>query len=186
MASSTVAREKRVEAGRVKILAEAAVMLALATVLSLFKIFRMPQGGSVTPASMVPIILFAMRRGLKYGIAAGVVFGLIRLYLGFYVVHPVQMLLDYPLAFGALGLAGLLKGRESPQAAAAGSALGIGGRFFCHWLSGVIFFAEYAPAGQHPALYSLIYNGGYLGVELVVSALIMALLAKAGVMKVFL
>jgi len=163
VASSTVAREKRVGAGRVRILAEAAVMLALATVLSFFKIFRMPQGGSVTPASMVPIILFAIRRGLKYG-----------------------MLLDYPLAFGALGLAGLLKGRENPQAAAAGSALGIGGRFFCHWLSGVIFFAEYAPAGQHPAFYSLIYNGGYLGVELVVSALIMALLAKAGVMKVFL
>lgn len=171
---------------RVRILAEAAVMLALATVLSLFKIYRMPQGGSVTPASMVPIMLFAMRRGLKYGLAAGVVFGLIRLYLGFYVVHPIQMLLDYPLAFGALGLAGLLRGRESPQAASAGAAIGVGGRFFCHWLSGVVFFAEYAPAGQHPAIYSLIYNGGYLGVELVISAFIMALLAKAGVMKVFL
>lgn len=166
--------------------AEAAVMIALATVLSLFKIYRMPQGGSVTPASMVPIMVFAIRRGLKHGAAAGTIFGLIRLYLGFYVVHPVQLLLDYPLAFSALGLTGLFKGREGPGAAIAGAAAGIGGRFLCHWLSGVIFFAEYAPAGQHPALYSLIYNGSYLGVELVVSASIMSLLAAAGALKAYL
>jgi thiamine transporter len=168
-------------AGRVKVLAEAAVLIALATVLSMFKVYRMPQGGSVTPGSMVPIIVFALRRGVGYGFAAGAVFGLVRLYLGPYVVHPVQLLLDYPLAFGALGLAGLLKKR--PVAA---TALGIFGRFVCHWLSGVIFFAEYAPAGQHPALYSAIYNGSYLGVELVISAALVYLLARSGALKAFL
>jgi len=166
---------------KVKVLAEAAVLIALATVLSMYKIYRMPQGGSVTPGSMVPVIVFALRRGAGYGFAAGAVFGLVRLYLGPYVVHPVQLLLDYPLAFGALGLAGLLKKR--PVAA---TALSIFGRFLCHWLSGVVFFAEYAPAGQHPALYSAIYNGGYLGVELIISVALVYLLARSGALKAFL
>ncbi len=171
----------------VKIAAEAAMMIALASALSLFKVFRMPQGGSVTLGSMVPILLFAMRRGAKYGILAGVLFGLVRLYLGMYVVHPVQLLLDYPLAFGALGLAGLIKtGGDKPMHTVVGTALGIGGRFLSHWVSGIIFFAEYAPAGQHPALYSAIYNGGYLGVEFVISAVMVYLLAKTRVMKAFL
>lgn len=171
----------------VKIAAEAAMMIALASVLSLFKVFRMPQGGSVTLGSMVPILLFAMRRGAKYGVLAGILFGLVRLYLSMYVVHPVQLLLDYPLAFGALGLAGLIKtSKDKPSHAVASTGLGIGGRFLSHWLSGVVFFAEYAPAGQHPALYSAIYNGGYLGVELVLSSIIVYMLAKTRVMKVFL
>jgi thiamine transporter len=68
----------------------------------------------------------------------------------------------------------------------AATALGIFGRFICHWLSGLIFFAEYAPAGQHPALYSAIYNGSYLGVELVISAALVYLLARSGALKVFL
>ncbi|MCS7105036.1 MAG: energy-coupled thiamine transporter ThiT [Thermofilaceae archaeon] len=171
---------------KIRVIAEAAVLIALASVLSLYKIYRLPQGGSVTPASMVPILIFAVRRGLKYGVAAGLLFGLIRLYLGMYVVHPVQLLLDYPLAFGALGLAGLFKGKGDIKASVGGAALGIGGRFFSHWLSGVVFFAEYAPAGQHPAIYSAIYNGSYLGVEFIVSAVVMYMLAKAGVLKVFL
>lgn len=171
---------------KIRVIAEAAVLIALASVLSLYKIYRLPQGGSVTPASMVPILIFAARRGLKYGVAAGLLFGLIRLYLGMYVVHPVQLLLDYPLAFGALGLAGLFKGKSDVKASVGGAALGIGGRFFSHWLSGVVFFAEYAPAGQHPAIYSAIYNGSYLGVEFIVSAVVMYILAKAGVLKVFL
>lgn len=171
----------------VKIAAEAAMMIALASVLSLFKVYRMPQGGSVTPGSMVPILLFAVRRGSKYGVLAGALFGLVRLYLGMYVVHPVQLLLDYPLAFGALGLAGLIAtGKDNPMHAVAGTALGIGGRFLSHWVSGIVFFAEYAPAGQHPALYSAIYNGGYLGVEFAISAAIMYLLAKTGVVRAFL
>ena len=182
-AEKVVRSEKAV---RLRAFAEAAVLIALATALSLFKIYRLPQGGSVTPASMVPIMILAMRRGLKYGLAAGAVFGLIRLYLGPYVVHPVQLLLDYPLAFGALGLAGIFKGRERPLFAVAGAAVGIGGRFLCHWLSGIVFFAEYAPAGQHPAIYSAVYNGSYLGIEFVVSAVIMYLLARAGVLKMFL
>ncbi|MEM1509122.1 MAG: energy-coupled thiamine transporter ThiT [Thermofilaceae archaeon] len=171
----------------VKIAAEAAMMIALASALSLFKVFRMPQGGSVTLGSMVPILLFAMRRGVKYGVLAGILFGFVRLYLSMYVVHPVQLLLDYPLAFGALGLAGLIKtSKDKPLHAVVGTVAGIGGRFLSHWLSGVVFFAEYAPAGQHPALYSAIYNGGYLGVELILSSIIIYTLAKTKVMKIFL
>src|SRR5947199_5025656 len=107
----------------VKILAEMASAVALSGALSLFTIFMLPQGGSITLASMVPVLLFALRRGAKVGIVAGVLLGLVVLVEMPIVVHPAQLLLDYPLAFGALGLAGLFR---SPPLI--GVAAGVAGR----------------------------------------------------------
>lgn len=153
-------------------------MIALAAALYLIRPFTLPQGGSVTAGSMVPVLLFALRRGVKPGVVAGVIFGLVVLYEEPFIFHPVQVLLDYPLAFGALGLAGLLRAHPIP-----GVALGIGGRYIGHFLSGVVFFASFAPEGTHPALYSAIYNGGYLGVEFVVSGAVMFLLVRTHVLQ---
>src|SRR5712692_9262163 len=95
----------------VKILAEMASAIALSGALSLITIFTLPQGGSITLASMVPVLLFALRRGPKLGVIAGAILGLVVLVEMPFVVHPAQLLLDYPLAFGALGLAGLFLNR---------------------------------------------------------------------------
>ena len=121
-----------------KVMSEMIVTVALAYVLNLIVVFRMPQGGSVTAVSMVPILWLALRRGLKIGVFGGIVFGLVDMIPQPFIVHPVQFLLDYPLAFGALGLAGLFN-RHPTQ----GVIIGVTGRFVCHFMSGVIFFATY-------------------------------------------
>jgi len=131
--------------------------------------------------SMVPILWFALRRGPKTGVAEGIVYGFVRTLRQPFIVHPVQFLLDYPLAFGALGLAALFK-----KYPIVGVAVGIGGRFVCHFLAGVIFFWMYAPPEMNPAAYSAIYNGSYLAVELVFSAMVMYVLARRGVIDMYL
>ena len=164
-----------------KIIAEIVVVVALSYALNLVVLFRMPQGGSVTVVSMVPILWLALRRGTKIGVLAGVIFGLVDMMPQPFVVHPVQFLLDYPLAFGSLGLAGLFQ--KHPIA---GVVTGIFGRFVCHFVSGIVFFAMYAPSGMNPAVYSAIYNGSYLVVELVFSIVIMYVLVRRGVVSMYL
>ncbi len=164
-----------------KVISEMIVTVALAYVLNLIVVFRMPQGGSVTAVSMVPILWLALRRGLKIGVFGGIVFGLVDMIPQPFIVHPVQFLLDYPLAFGALGLAGLFN-RHPIQ----GVIIGVTGRFVCHFMSGVIFFATYVPEGMHPAVYSAIYNGSYLIVELISSIIVMYILVRRNFVKIYL
>ena len=164
-----------------KIIAEIVVVVSLSYALNLIVLFRMPQGGSVTVVSMVPILWLALRRGTKIGVLAGVIFGLVDMMPQPFVVHPVQFLLDYPLAFGSLGLAGLFQ--KHPIA---GVVTGIFGRFVCHFVSGIVFFAMYAPSGMNPAVYSAIYNGSYLVVELVFSIVIMYVLVRRGLVSMYL
>jgi len=154
-------------------IAEMSGAIALSAVLSYVKFFTLPQGGSVTAGSMIPILWYALRRGGKRGMAVGATYGLVRLVLKPEVYYPAQVLLDYPIAFGALGLAGFLKRYH-----VVGAVVGIGGRFIAHFLSGVIFFAEYAPEGMSPIVYSAIYNGSYLGIEMIISAIFVYMLSK--------
>jgi len=165
---------------RTKILAEMVVAIALSTVLSFVKFSIWPQGGSVTAGSMVPMLWFSLRRGAKLGIISGIVYGMVQFFVEPYFFHPAQVLLDYPIAFGALGLAGLFQTHE-----VSGVAAGIGGRFLAHFVSGVVFFATYAPEiylglniGANAFTYSAIYNGTYLVPELVISSVLMVVLTK--------
>jgi thiamine transporter len=167
----------------VRAIAEIAVAVALAAVLSwVAQAFplRMPQGGSFG-LEMLPILFIAMRRGVLPGAVAGGLFGLLQLTGAAgtpYIYHPLQAALDYPLAFGALGLAGLipvgrLEGAGGVARLTAAVTLGAGARFVCHFLSGLIFFAAYAPAWEAPWLYSITYNLLYLLPSAVVTALLL-------------
>jgi thiamine transporter len=169
------------EGDRKRDVAEVSVMVALATVLFYFKLYTFPQGGEITFGSMTPILLVALRRGVRVGVVAGVVFSLIVLALEPFVYYPVQFLLDYPLAFGSLGLAGLFRGKGM-DGALAGVALGIGSRFVCHFLSGVFFFP--APPGESVVVFSAVYNASYLIPEFVISATAMAVLVRRGVVGI--
>jgi thiamine transporter len=164
-----------------KVIAETVMFVALATVLSYLKIFSLPQGGSVTAASMVPILWLALRRGPKVGLFAATVYGLVQFALEPYIFNPVQVLLDYPIAFGLLGVAGFFQNRPF-----IGVSLGIFGRFFAHFLSGIIFFASFAPEGMNPAVYSAVYNGGYMLVELVISIYVIYLLRASKLLNIYL
>jgi thiamine transporter len=164
-----------------KIVAEVVVSVALAYALNMIVMFRMPQGGSVTAVSMVPLLWLALRRGVRVGVIGGIIFGIVDMFPQPFVVHPVQFLLDYPLAFGALGLAGFFQTHPI-----AGVFSGIAGRFACHFIAGVVFFGMYAPEGMNPMVYSAIYNGSYLIVELVFSVIVMYILVKRNIIKMYL
>jgi len=165
-----------------RVIAEASVMVALAIVLDAFRLFTLPQGGSITFGEMVPILFVALRRGPKVGIFAGMIFGIVDVYFEPFVYNPIQFFLDYPLAYGALGLAGLFRGRSTLYSGL-GVAVGIGCRFVSHFFSGIIFFASNAPAGENPALYSAIYNATYLVPGLLISEFAILVLARAGALK---
>lgn len=151
---------------RNRILVEASLAVALSVVFSALRLWTMPQGGSVT-LEMVPLFLFALRRGGKAGCAAGVVSGVLQLLTGGYVVHPLQGLLDYPLAFGVLGVAGFFT-----KPLWLGIALGGFLRFLCHVLAGAVFFGSFAPEGTNVWLYSSIYNGSFLLPTLILSGIL--------------
>ena len=163
-----------------RMLTEGALAIALAFVLGRIKVFSLPQGGSITPGEMIPLIIFALRYGAGKGVLVGAVYGLIDMLIGGYVIHPAQAILDYILAFGSMGLAGLFSNefiREgSFTGAFKGSLVAILGRFICHVISGVVFFASNAPESQGALMYSVVYNGTFLLVEFAIAMIILALL----------
>ncbi len=162
-----------------KILAEAIVLVALSAVLNTIKLYQLPYGGSITLAGMVPLLWLSLRRGAVVGTYAGVVLGLVVMVIEPYLVNPIQVLLDYPIAFGALGVAGLFRKRP-----VAGVSMSLLGRFIAHFISGVAFFYMYAEYwGLDPITYSIAYNGSYLLPEFIVSAFIIYALSKKGILN---
>lgn len=155
-----------------RMLVMASLCIALSFVLSYIRLWRMPQSGSVTPASMLPLILFAVIYGPIPGIMTGMAYGMLQYFQGGYVVHWVQFIIDFPLAFGLIGLAGLYK-----KNLLVSSFIGIFSRFLMHFLAGLVFFSEITQASDiMPSIwYSLTYNGTYLGIEFLITALILSL-----------
>ena len=160
----------------IRFLTEAARAIALAFVLGLMPAFKMPFGGSIS-LEMIPLILLALRQGPVVGTVAGFAYGLLDLVIDPFVVHPVQVLFDYPLAFGALGLAGFFP--PTVRGAILGSTVAVLGRFAWHFISGIVFFSSYAWKGWSPAAYSAVYNAGYLVPSLLISLIVVGTLLKA-------
>jgi thiamine transporter len=157
-----------------------AIFVALATALSFIIVYMLPQGGSITAASMVPILWLALRRGPKVGITAGVFYGVIQLIILPYVIDPVQLLLDYPIAFGLLGLAGFF-----PNRPVLGAAVGIIARFLMHFIAGVVYWAPVIAPSLNPFAYSAVYNGSYLLPEFLISGFVLYLLQKSKVLRAY-
>ena len=160
-------KDKKVD---VKALTISALMVALALGLGQIKLFTMPQGGSITLLSMLPIVLCAYLLGTRRGVMAGMCLGLLNLIFGPYVIHPVQLLVDYPLAFGAMGMGGIF--RNQSMGLTKGYIFGIFCRYICAVVSGVVFFGAYAPEGFSALTWSLWYNITYLAVEGVITVVI--------------
>lgn len=170
-----------------------ALMIALAVVLDLISkslpLPKMPFGGSIS-LKMLPLVVFALRHGLWRGSVAGALYGVVELATNPFLIHPAQVLLDYPLAHAALGLAGWgspvqrqATGSLEPLRlnwsawARIGLGVAIAGatRWVFHWVSGVVFFAEYAPQGQPVWLYSALYNASYILPEVVLCMVVLVL-----------
>lgn len=157
----------------VQALAVSALMIALAMILDQIKLFEMPQGGSVTLFGMLPIILLGYLLGTRYGVLGGICVGILNLIFGGYVIHPAQLILDYPLAFGVMGLSGLVRNKKNGLTW--GYLIGIAARYICAVLSGVIFFGSYAPEGFSALTWSLWYNITYIAVEGIITIIVINL-----------
>lgn len=150
------------------------VCIALSVVTSFFKLGALPFGGSITLFSMFFISLTGYLFGIRAGIASGVTYGILSFVLNPYVFAPIQVLLDYPLAFGALGLSGIFQ-KKKYYGLIAGYALGVTVRYLFHVLSGYLFFASFAPENTHPLLYTLGYNLTYILPEMILTIVVLCL-----------
>lgn len=147
----------------VKQLVFAAMCVALAMVTSMIKVWKMPMGGSITLFSMFFITFVGYLYGLRAGLTSAFAYGLLQLIIEPYIISVPQLVCDYILAFGALGLSGLFS--NSKFGMSKGYLLGVLGRLFFSVLSGVVFFGQYAPENMNAFTYSLAYNSIYIGAE---------------------
>lgn len=176
-----------------KSIAYAGVSIALAFALSYVKIFRLPQGGSVTLASMLPIMLYSFRYGTRKGLLVGLVYGAMQALQDPYIIHPAQFLLDYPVAFAMLGLAGWVFeikwfGKHQAVGLLVGGISAFFLRYISHVLSGIFAFSAYAlDAGYDSAtIYSFLYNTYVLVDGALCVALGALIFANRGARKVLL
>lgn len=150
-----------------------AAAVALGTVLSNIKLFHFPTGGSITLLSMLVICLPGCWFGLGAGLMSGVAYGILQLLIDPYVLFPAQLIVDYLLAFGALGLSGLFV--NAKNGVIKGYLAAVAGRYLFAVLSGWLFFGAYAWEGWNPLAYSLVYNAIYIFTEAAITIILLLL-----------
>ncbi|HFI0038852.1 TPA: energy-coupled thiamine transporter ThiT [Streptococcus suis] len=171
---------------RLTILSEIAIFSAISLVFDKVPLFTMPQGGSVSLV-MLPILLIALRHGLTAGLLTGGIVGTIQLFYGGYFLNIFQVFLDYDLSYAGIGFAGLLsplltKQKDLKQASLIICLAGLLGgsiRLLATFLSGIIFYADYAPAGTPVWLYSFTYNISYILPSTIIACILLIILYKA-------
>lgn len=170
-----------------RMLAESAMLIALGTVLSLVK-FDMPMGGGLTLCSMLPLVLISHRYGWRWGLISALVYSVLQLVLGLdnvryatsFIMAVSIVMLDYIVAYTVIGLSGifdqLIKNRRA--ALATGIAVTFFLRFICHFITGVWIWDALWPNeyGMTSVVYSLVYNGWYMGAELVLTEIVAMLI----------
>ena len=176
----------------VRRLTETALMLAVATVLSLIKLVHLPFGGSITLFSMLPLCVLSVRRGVKWGLSGGIVYACIKLMLNLgeiisWGLTPAAlagcMVFDYLIAFTVIGLAGCLR-THGRAGILAGTAIALFLRFCSHLLSGVLIFDAWTPDGwANPFVYSVVYNGGFMLPELLMVLAALFVLTKTAAFR---
>ena len=180
---------------KVLLLVEIAIFAALGFVLD-FVAFKMPQGGSVSLV-MVPLVLMAFRRGAWAGILTGLLVGLLQIVSGLISVTPLsfsfvvmQVILDYLIAYGVVGFAGLLRSQYLQHShqnnrgkmittIVSGVFLGSFLRYITHVITGIFFFGMYAEEGANLFIYSSVYNATYMIPVFVLTAIVCSLLFLA-------
>ncbi|BDF66082.1 hypothetical protein CE91St43_00540 [Oscillospiraceae bacterium] len=165
-----------------RMLCEGAIMIALSLILGLIKLFELPQGGSIS-LEMLPLLLFCVRWGVARGFITCTAFGILQVFVQGAVSWGWQsILLDYVVAFAAIGFAGF--GRGHKYGIFWGSVLGALGRFVVHFISGITIYRILVPTEvlgtvfDNPYLYSAAYNGSYVAIDLAISLVVFAILYK--------
>ena len=183
---------------KVKILTECAVMVALAFALSCAKLFEMPLGGSVTVASMLPVMLIGVKYGTPVGLVCAFAYSLLQCLQALITgnVFPycetsltliVCLLFDYLVPFTLLGFSGIFRKfpilKSDDGNIVLGMSLVVFARFICHFITGVVIWGQWAPDGMGKFLYSFLYNGAYLSVDFIICILITVYILKNSEVK---
>lgn len=174
------------EQSSTKSIAYAGICIALSFGLSFIKLFSLPQGGSITLGSMLPVLIYSYLCGAKKGIMVGIIYGALQFIQSPQLYHPMQVILDYPIAFGVLGLCGITKDFKIKRDLVKfiiGCVIAVTFRYCSHFLSGYYVFSSWAMEGYSALTWSLVYNL-YVIVELaVVLALSVPLFSSKGFVK---
>lgn len=186
MTEQTVETPKNLS--KVRIMVECGLMIAIGTVLAQIRLYRLPNGGSITLVSMLPFILVSFRHGWKWGALTGFANALLQMM--FDAVSPAgsmtafigMIVLDYLIAFICLGLADFFAkpfGKKRLAGVTVATTIVCAIRFLCSFLSGFLFFADFAPEGMSPVIYSLGYNASYMIPETIITVIAVLVLFKA-------
>ena len=184
---------------KITVLAECSIMVALAFTLSCAKLYEMPLGGSVTVASMLPIMLISVKYGPVIGLGTGFVYSLTQLaqalvegnvfpYCETGATLALCVIFDYVVPFTVIGLSGALLKTKLIKSREISFYIGMGAcvlfRFLCHFVTGVAIWGQWAPEGMGKYLYSFAYNGSFLGVDLAICfAVAVIMMRKAEIRK---
>ena len=175
-------------------LCQCGIFIALATILSFLPVYKMPMGGSVTLASMLPILFIGVKFGYKWGLGASTVYMFIQLLQALiegnvfiYCVNAgaviVCLLFDYVVPFAVLGLSAFAKPKTNESFNIVKTCITFGVlifiRFICHFITGVVIWGQWAPEGMGKFVYSLLYNGQYMLPELIITVVVAALLMSS-------
>lgn len=141
----------------------AAICIAMSFALSYIRLFKLPQGGSITLVSLLPLMLYSQMFGIRKGVIAGVVYGVLQAIQDPWILHPAQFLLDYPIAFAAIGLTAIFtqKGIKNAKGVAlfgCGSVIAVTLRYLSHVVSGIFAFSMYAGEGYSAVAWGFLYN----------------------------
>ncbi len=169
-----------------------AIMIALASVLSLVKIWHMPLGGSITLLSNLPIVMLSLMYGVKWGLASAFMSSVIQLIFGITLdgllgwgltpqILVGAIIFDYLLAYTVVGLAGIFR-KKGNVMLCVGVALAMLLRFLSHFISGCVFFQSFE-IFNNPYIYSLCYNGFYMLPELILTVIGVALCTRVPTIK---
>lgn len=178
---------KTLQSKQILALTQSAIFIALATVLSFLPVYKMPMGGSVTLASMLPILFIGVKFGYKWGISSAGIYAAIQLFQALVEgnvfiycngagIVILCVLFDYIVPFGILGLSAFARPKNGKGLSIIKTTITFGVlvaiRFVCHYITGVAIWGQWAPEGMGKFLYSLLYNGQYMLPELIITLVI--------------
>ena len=178
---------KTLQSKQILALTQSAIFIALATVLSFLPVYKMPMGGSVTLASMLPILFIGVKFGYKWGISSAGIYAAIQLFQALIEgnvfiycngagIVILCVLFDYIVPFGILGLSAFARPKNGKGLSIIKTTITFGVlvaiRFVCHFITGVAIWGQWAPEGMGKFLYSLLYNGQYMLPELIITLVI--------------
>ena len=179
---------KKQQCNNTKSIVYAGVTIAASFALSYIRLFELPQGGSVTLASLLPIMIYSYIFGIRKGILVGVIYGFLQFIQAPWFYHPMQFLLDYPIAFATVGICAVFREKniltnKNPLQFALGALIAVVIRYLSHVVSGIFVFGSGDPENYGAVAWSFLYNAFTFADMAITIAVGVALLSSKAIIR---